>query len=264
MERTVAAHIDLELSGQTELVFSIAVSRSAYRAAESISFLHNGVEQRFEEIGDLVGTRLHRLHCGPGKLVVDYSATVTGRALPAPVEITDTVTFLRPSRYAESDSLFPTARSEFQGLEGIQLLDAVRDWVASRLYYVPGSSLPTDGAERTLLARQGVCRDYAHLVTALLRALDVPARLVSVYAPGLSPMDFHAVVEAHVDGQWYTLDATGLAPRQSLLRIATGRDAADTAWLTSHGPDIRLNELSVLAIVDELPLDDHIAKQQLG
>ncbi|WP_454295956.1 transglutaminase domain-containing protein [Salana multivorans] len=39
---------------------------------------------------------------------------------------------------------------------------------------MPGSSLPTDGAERTLLARQGVCRDYAHLVVALLRALDVP------------------------------------------------------------------------------------------
>jgi transglutaminase-like putative cysteine protease len=264
MERTVSAHIELELTGQTELVFSIAVSQSSYRAAESISFLHKGVPQPFEELTDLVGTRLQRLHCGPGQFVVDYSATVTGRALPASVEATDTVTFLRPSRYAESDSLFPTARSEFRGLEGIALLDAVRNWVASRLYYVPGSSLPTDGAERTLLARQGVCRDYAHLVTALLRALDVPTRLVSCYAPGLSPMDFHAIVEAHVDGQWWALDATGLAPRQSLVRIATGRDAADTAWLTSHGPDILLRELSVLAIVDELPADDHIVALQVG
>ena len=57
-----------------------------------------------------------------------------------------------------------------------------------------------DGAVETLLGGQGVCRDYAHVVVALLRALDVPTRLVAVYAPGLSPMDFHAVAEAFVEG----------------------------------------------------------------
>ena len=50
--------------------------------------------------------------------------------------------------------------------------------------------------------------------------------------PGLYPMDFHAVAEAYVDGGWYVVDATTLAPRQTLVRIATGRDAADTAFLT--------------------------------
>ena len=45
-------------------------------------------------------------------------------------------------------------------------------------------------------------------------------------------MDFHAVVEAAIDGQWRVVDATTLAPRQSLVRIATGRDASDTAFLT--------------------------------
>ena len=80
----------------------------------------------------------------------------------------------------------------------------------------------------TLLAGAGVCRDYAHLVVALLRAVNVPARLVSVYAPGVYPMDFHAVAEAFVEGQWRVVDATLLAPRQSLVRITTGRDTADT------------------------------------
>ena len=37
---------------------------------------------------------------------------------------------------------------------------------------------------------------------ALLRAVNVPARLVAVYAPGCSPMDFHAVAEAFVEGHW--------------------------------------------------------------
>jgi len=111
----------------------------------------------------------------------------------------------------------------------------VSSWVGTRIAYVTGSSLPTDGAVRTLLSRRGVCRDFAHLVVAFLRALDVPARVVGVYAPGLSPMDFHAVAEAAIDGVWHVVDATTLAPRQSLVRIATGRDAADIAFLSARG-----------------------------
>jgi len=106
------------------------------------------------------------------------------------------------------------------------------------------------------LARQGVCRDYAHLVVALLRALDVPARLVSVYAPGLDPMDFHAVAEAFVDGQWRVVDATTLAPRQAFLRIATGRDAADTAFMSVHHGMASLDAMQVTAVADRLPTDN--------
>ena len=80
-----------------------------------------------------------------------------------------------------------------------------------------------------------MCRDYAHLVVALARAVGMPARYVSVYAPGLSPMDAHAVVEIGVDGRWFVFDATRLAPRRSMVRIGTGRDAADVAILSSLG-----------------------------
>ena len=101
-----------------------------------------------------------------------------------------------------------------------------------------------------------MCRDYAHLVVALLRAVNVPARLVAVYAPGLSPMDFHAVAEAFVDGQWRVVDATCLAPRQTLVRTATGRDAADTAFLHNHRGAINLNNMTVTATSDgDLPKD---------
>jgi transglutaminase-like putative cysteine protease len=128
--------------------------------------------------------------------------------------------------------------------------------VGHRLNYVPGSSDPIDGAVDTLLAGAGVCRDFAHLVVAMLRAVFVPARVVSVYAPGLYPMDFHAVAEAFVDGQWRVVDGTLLAPRQSLVRIATGRDAADIAFLANHKGAIMLNKLEVSAVVDgDLPRD---------
>ena len=101
-----------------------------------------------------------------------------------------------------------------------------------------------------------MCRDYAHLVAALLRALHVPARVVSVYAPGLDPMDFHAVAEAYIDGDWYVVDATTLAPRGTLLRVATGRDASDTAFLSAYGGVVNLLNLEVSAVADALPDDD--------
>ncbi len=137
--------------------------------------------------------------------------------------------------------------------------------MSDRLSYIPGTSDPIDGAADTLLAGAGVCRDYAHLVVALLRALNIPARLVAVYAPGCSPMDFHAVAEAIVDGEWVVVDATGLAPRQSLVRISTGRDAADTAFLDNHRGSINLNSYEVMATVrGELPIDDGKARVRLG
>ena len=123
---------------------------------------------------------------------------------------------------------------------------------------MPGSSDPIDGAADTLLAGAGVCRDYAHLVIALLRAVNVPARLVSVYAPGCDPMDFHPVVEACVEGQWRVVDATCLAPRQSMVRIATGRHAADTAFLDNHKGAITLRSMKVTAIVDGVLPHDSI------
>jgi transglutaminase-like putative cysteine protease len=150
------------------------------------------------------------------------------------------------------------ARAEFAGITtDADLLAAVSSWVGGKLSYRPGSSGPADGAVDTLLAGRGACHDQAHLVIALLRALGVPARMVAAYAPGLDPMDFHAVAEAAVDGYWRVVDPTALAPRAALVRIACGRDAADTAFLSVHGGAADLLEANVTALVDgTLPGDD--------
>lgn len=70
-------------------------------------------------------------------------------------------------------------------------------------------------------------------------------------------MDFHAVVEAFVAEGWYVVDATALAPRSSLTRIATGRDAADTAFLTTVVGRSDLEWAQVTAVADRgLPTDN--------
>ena len=265
MRRSVSAAFDLTVTEPADLVMAVSVARlPGLEVEERLTVLLDGAPLPVEELVEATGTRLHLAHAGTGELALRYEAVVDGRAEPVPVEPLDLIAARRPSRYAESDQLLPTAQSEFGGLSGKPLLDAVSSWVGARLAYISGSSKPTDGATETLLARQGVCRDYAHLVVALLRALDVPARLVAVYAPGLDPMDFHAVAEAYVEDAWHVVDATALAPRGTLLRIATGRDAADTAFLTTIGGLVAFGSMTVTAVADVLPGDDLTELARIG
>ena len=74
----------------------------------------------------------------------------------------------------------------------------------------------------------------------MCRALNVPARFVSALDygadPALGPPDFHAYAECFLGGRWYVFDSTRISPRTGLLRLGTGRDAADVAFATIFGP----------------------------
>jgi transglutaminase-like putative cysteine protease len=173
--------------------------------------------------------------------------------------------YLAPSRFVDSDRVAAIANEHFGRITSArELIESVTGWVHDQLSYVAGSSGPTTSASETLAAGRGVCRDYAHVTAALLRARGVSTRFAAVYAPGLSPMDFHAVAEANIDGAWQVADATRLAPRQSLVRIATGRDATDTAFMANNGGIVTLTGTSIGAVVDgKLPTDDHHGLIQL-
>jgi len=255
--RTVGTRLLLDVIEPTDVMLQVAPADPAV-VTESLTVARNGVPLEITEVRLPEMARVHRFFAGRGRIEVSYDATVYGRSAPTAVSAADAICYLRPSRYAEADRLAATAQAEFAGIDAEQdLLSAVSSWVGTHVSYVPGSSRHTDGAVETLLQRQGVCRDYAHLVIALLRALNVPARLSAVYAPGLTPMDFHAVAEAAIDGGWSVVDATLLAPRSSLLRICAGHDAADTAFLSTYGGNAQLLEVEVSAFVHgELPRDD--------
>ena len=255
--RLVSAHIEALVVDPSTQALAIAVA-DAYTREESLSVTLDGFAIGVEEVGTTHGGRLHVLRDVPsGRLVVDYQARVSGEVAPAPVDDEQWLRYLRPSRYCESDRIGAFARSEFAGLTAEGLVSAIPEWVAGRVRYVTGVSRPTDGATATMMAGEGVCRDFAHLTAALLRANDVASRVVSVYAPGLFPMDFHAVTEALLDGRWVVVDPTRLAPRQALVRIATGADAADTAFLTTVGGRVDLTGIEVTAVADPaLPVDD--------
>lgn len=251
----------LQVDAPTAFILAVSPARGVPVAWEALTVSIGGEPVEVRELDEDPLTRLQLFETEPGLLMIDYAAEVADRAPAASVIPLDPIIFLRPSRYVQSDTLTSFARETFPEPTGssrdtAQLVRTVSSWVHERLSYAPDATSPTGGAVETLASGRGVCRDYAHLTAALLRALDVPARLVSVYAPGLQPMDFHAVVEALVDGRWVVVDSTRLAPRQSMVRIATGRDATDTAFLTNTLSDIRLLRLEVDASCGESFVDD--------
>jgi transglutaminase-like putative cysteine protease len=251
MRTDVACSLTVSSPAPATALLQVAVAEPA---GEQLTVVSGGQPATPEEIA-VPGARVHRLQLAAGDTTISYTASVDPAGSPRRVTPAEWAEHLRPSRYCPSDQLEGYATTEFdRSLPRAELVTAVAAWVHGRLAYTAGSSRPVDTAVDTLLLGQGVCRDYAHLTITLLRALEVPARLVAVYAPGLSPMDFHAVVEADVDGVWQTVDATRLAPTSALVRICTGRDAADTAFLSLFGGQATLGGMTVTAVVDgDLP-----------
>ena len=182
----------------------------------------------------------------PGEFTLSYTAEVdleVHRADPATVQEMnvrdlplDILPYLLPSRFVPSDRLADYAYREFGQLpRGHARVSAICSWIYQNIDYRRGSSDSETTATEILIQRAGVCRDFAHLGIAFCRALGIPARLVSCYAFGLDPNDFHAVFEAYLDGRWWLFDGTRQASLDGLVRIGVGRDAAEIAFSTPFG-----------------------------
>ncbi|RPE71269.1 transglutaminase superfamily protein [Pacificibacter maritimus] len=141
--------------------------------------------------------------------------------------------YLRPSYYCQSDQFVEFVGDTFGHVEGGAKIAVMRDWIESEVSYVIGSSDQDTTVLDTFQTRQGVCRDYTHLICAFARAAQIPARAVAAYSPNVRPQDFHAVAQVWLDGAWHLVDATGMCNADDLAVIAVGRDAYDIAFMDS-------------------------------
>ena len=198
--------------------------------------------------------RFLRLHAAAGPITLNYSAVLdithfearpqdlfelSAQALPGEV-----LTYLSPSRYCQSDRLMNLASNEFGHLTmGYSRAQAICDWVQRHVSFQGNTSNSNTSAVDTLVERVGVCRDFAHLMIALCRAVNIPARMASGMDygadPALGPPDFHAYVEVYLSdgasGRWFLFDPSGTAIPMGFVRFCTGRDAADIAFATIFG-----------------------------
>lgn len=223
---------------------------------------------------DSFGNLCTRLLAPAGRLRITADTIIRDCGLPEPAVLDarqvpvqelppETLMYLLPSRYCESDLLSQTAWQLFGHIpEGWARVQAVCDWVHESIQFGYQYARPTKTAFETFTERQGVCRDYAHLAIAMLRALNVPARYCTTYLgdigvpPVDAPMDFAGCLEAYVGDAWHFFDPRNGARRIGRVLIARGRDAADVAISTSYGAAY-LESFKVWT--DELPETEYAA-----
>lgn len=154
----------------------------------------------------------------------------------------DVLTYVRPSRYCPSDLFAAFTEREFGHLQGGARIAAMAQWIGSSIEYVSGSSGSSTTAIDTFVSRQGVCRDYAHLMCSLARAAYIPARYTSGYSAGVTPPDFHAVAEIWLDGAWHVVDPTGMSSPANFVVIGSGRDAGDVPFMETEKPALLIRQ----------------------
>lgn len=244
---TVETRLRYEIEDDTTFLFSVTAARTrSQRPVEETVRVEPNLDVERVDYDEAATHQLLRIRATPGELALGYDAVV--EVLPTvqdPHELSElrlgdlpagALPYLNPSRYCASDRLGDLASRLFDHLEpGFDRVVSVRDWVETNLTYVSGSTTGDTDATDVLVHRAGVCRDYAHVMISLCRALGIPARYVSGYGIGVVPPDFHGFVEVFLSDGWYLMDPTGMSPPNGLVRIAYGRDAADTPFATFEG-----------------------------
>lgn len=247
MKFRVRCRLDYALHSPATLIFLCRASRTP---PQSLSFEHLALrpdapaelvvtppaENRFDRVSIARASTLSLTYEAGGETACRrVPADSLRRAAPGRVQA-DHLPFLLPSRYCQSDRLGRLAWRKFGSIRNPydQVLGITR-WIHENVEYLPGITTSMTSAYDTVTQCAGVCRDFAHLGIALCRALAIPARYVAAYSPKLALPDFHACFEVFIAGQWLLFDATQKSPPDALIRIGTGRDAADVSVCTAFG-----------------------------
>ena len=247
----LSLQLDYEVySPGCDFVFNIhAAHTERQRVVGEVLTINQNVPSRVET-DPATGNRYLRLTALQGPLRVRYETSVDlahhfaspgqiGEVpvarLPAPV-----LGYIYPSRYCQSDRLHKFAMREFGSRwQGYGRVQGIRDWVLERTTFASNTTNSQTSALDTLMEQTGVCRDFAHLMIALCRAINIPARFATGIDygadPALGPTDFHAYVECYLGDRWYLFDPSGTAIPMGFVRFGTGRDAADVAFATIFG-----------------------------
>ena len=265
LKYTVELRYDIA-DNAADFVFNIHAAQTPWQSVFAEALLVSQPAPAVVYTDPTLGSRYMRLKAEPGPLTVRYDATVDiVHHFEAPARIEEVpiarlppqvLPFIYPSRYCQSDRLRRYAAREFGHLrQGYWRVQAIHDWVRHRTAFAIGSSNGSTSAIDTLIEQVGVCRDFAHLMIALCRAVNIPARFVTGIdygaAPELGLPDFHAYVEVFLGERWYLFDPTGITQPMGLVRIGTGRDAADVSFATLFGAVKSYAPVIAVAAVDD-------------
>ncbi|HEY0272829.1 MAG TPA: transglutaminase family protein, partial [Chitinophaga sp.] len=132
--------------------------------------------------------------------------------------------------------------------------------------YIKGVTTVDTTLSEILRLQAGVCQDFAHVLTTMLRFTKIPARYVSGYiCPNKNGMRgegaTHAWAEAYIPGYgWLGLDPTNnCIANEKHLRLAVGRNFSDCSPVKGvyNGPSGHVLEVTVSVGYDDEEAFDH-------
>lgn len=149
-------------------------------------------------------------------------------------------------------------------------------YVYENYNYIPGITTVESTLENILELKAGVCQDFAHVLSEMLRIASIPARYVSGYiCPNKNGYRgvgaTHAWVEAFIpDYGWIGLDPTNNCIAQEMhVRLAVGRNFSDCSpvkGVYKGHPDHKL-EVSVTVSYGDSPVAENspeIVKEKIN
>ena len=229
-------HYELLCPG-ADFVFNIHAAQTASQLVVSEQLQISQPALSTIQTSPVTYARYLRLSVDQGPLHVTYAATLD---IDHYVADPDSIGDASSSTAVMAPRLGLLAMKEFGHLpKGYRRVEAVQTWVRQQVAFRSNTSNSNTSAIDTLTDRVGVCRDFAHLMIAICRALSIPARFTTGIDygadPALGPTDFHAYVEVFLDNRWYLFDPSGTAIPMGFVRMGTGRDAADVSYATIFG-----------------------------
>ena len=211
--KSSAAAAPLDMDGQGEVDFYDAASISVERRLPDPSRVNylklhvEGIDNALLDPHVLTGDR-QRFHEGVMVISREDMPSRASYSVPYPDDGDGMKPFLKPEFNIESDEKEIIERAErICGSEKNPLVISRRlsTWVYHNLEKKPVVSVPS--ALEVLETRVGDCNEHATLLTALLRASGIPARLSIGLVYTREKFFYHAWTEAYV-GKWVSIDAT--------------------------------------------------------
>lgn len=143
--------------------------------------------------------------------------------------------YLDPSPLTQPDEALRAVATSLRmaGDEALPLARRINRWVFETMTYAAGVTSVETTAAQALSLSQGVCQDYAHIMLALCRLCELPARYVSGHLLGEGGT--HAWVDVLLPGDPSQAVALAFDPTHgrevglSYVTVAVGRDYRDVA-----------------------------------
>jgi transglutaminase-like putative cysteine protease len=181
------------------------------------------------------------------------------------------IDFLRQEYFEGFEELKQAVESQ-KGKDETPYQVALRfcEYVYKNFNYIKGVTSVETTLDEIWKLKAGVCQDFAHILTEMLRMVNIPARYVSGYictnkngmrGEGAT----HAWAEAFIpDYGWLGLDPTNnIIANENHIRLAVGRNFMDCSPVKGVYKGASGHRLEVSVIVDDenLPANNEIIAQ---